>query len=57
MKSLTGDIRQMADVENALRGVDVVIHTAGLISFGTLPDCKGMEEVNVKGGYITENKT
>lgn len=49
MTSRVGDIRVMSDVDEALDGVDVVIHTAGLVSFGTLPDVTGMEQVNVKG--------
>jgi hypothetical protein len=49
MTSQVGDIRVMSDVDKALDGVDVVIHTAGLVSFGTLPDVTGMEQVNVKG--------
>ncbi len=44
-----GDVRKPDDVMSAVNGVDCVIHTAALISVGTCPDRKGMEEVNVRG--------
>ena len=52
MKSLRyipGDVTSSQDVTKALQGVDTVIHTAGVISFGTFPDYVAMEAVNVKG--------
>ena len=54
MKSLTyisGDVTSSQDVTEALQGVDTVIHTAGVISFGTFPDYVTMEAVNVKGTF------
>ena len=51
ISSTVGDLRQLPDLIRALDGVDSVIHTAGLISFGTFPDYQGMEEINVKGKY------
>ncbi len=47
--STVGDIRDEKQVQEALRGVDTVFHTAALVSFGTHPDFKGMEQVNVTG--------
>ena len=54
MKSLTyisGDVTSSQDVTEALQGVDTVIHTAGVISFGTFPDYVAIEAVNVKGTF------
>ncbi|CAH1801506.1 unnamed protein product, partial [Owenia fusiformis] len=52
MVTIVGDVTDARQVEEALKGVDAVIHTAGLISYGTFPDEEGMEQINVKG---TEN--
>lgn len=49
VKSVVGDVRKLSDVRIAMEGVDAVIHTAGLVSFGTFPDVINMQEVNVKG--------
>lgn len=49
MRSVVGDVRKLSDVRGAMEGVDAVIHTAGLVSFGTFPDVAAMQEVNVKG--------
>ena len=50
LTSIIGDISLAADVTDALRGVDSVIHTAGIVSLGTFPDMEAMEAVNVTGG-------
>ena len=39
----------METTRNACRGVTAVFHIAGLVSFGTFPDTKGMEDINVTG--------
>lgn len=49
IKSIVGDIRNLSDLREAMNGVDMVIHTAGLVSFGTFPQSDLMQEVNVKG--------
>ena len=49
MKTIIGDVRKLATLREAMTGVDTVIHTAGVVSFGTFPDLISMEEVNVKG--------
>lgn len=51
IKSIVGDIRNLSDLREAMNGVDMVIHTAGLVSFGTFPQSDLMQEVNVKGIY------
>jgi len=51
VRSIVGDVRRLCDVREAVRGVDSVIHTAGLVSFGTFPDLEAMEQVNVLGRY------
>jgi nucleoside-diphosphate-sugar epimerase len=47
--SVVGDLREFQAVSDAVDGVDAVIHTAGLVSFGTFPDFQSMEEINVNG--------
>ena len=47
--SKIGDIRELYEVTEAMKGVDSVIHVAGLISLGIFPDYDGMEKVNVDG--------
>ncbi len=47
--SRVGDIRDEKQVQEAMKGVDTVFHTAALVSFGTHPDFNGMEQVNVTG--------
>ena len=49
VKSIVGDLRSKSDLNDALKGVGTVIHTAGVVSFGTFPDHEAMEHVNVKG--------
>ncbi|XP_013421694.1 3 beta-hydroxysteroid dehydrogenase type 7-like, partial [Lingula anatina] len=49
IKSFVGDVRSLHDLLKAFDGVDTVIHTAGLISYGTFPDLEGMQQINVKG--------
>ncbi|ELU09823.1 hypothetical protein CAPTEDRAFT_109619 [Capitella teleta] len=51
VKSCTGDIRNQDDVKRALRGVDAVVHSAGVISFGTFPDIDTMADVNINGTH------
>ena len=48
-KVIVGDITKLADVCEAVKGVDYVIHTCGYISIETFPDATGMERVNVDG--------
>jgi nucleoside-diphosphate-sugar epimerase len=48
---IKGDIRNDRDVEKACRGMDVVIHSAAIVDWGTHPG-KEVYEVNVTG---TEN--
>lgn len=49
IRSIVGDIRSLSDLREAMNDVDMVIHTAGLVSFGTFPQTALMQEVNVKG--------
>ena len=35
--------------------VNCVIHVAGLVSYGTFPDYRNMERVNVDGMYLKGN--
>ena len=48
-KSIVGDLCRAEEVKEAVKGVDAVIHTAGVISFGVFPNYEAMEAVNVKG--------
>lgn len=50
---MTGSITDPDVVLRATQDVTSVIHIAGLVSYGTFPDTKGMENVNVNGGYPT----
>ncbi len=52
VSSVVGDIRNFEDVSRALTGVDVVYHTAAIISWRMFPDYKGMEDVNVEGKIL-----
>ncbi|XP_014680262.1 PREDICTED: 3 beta-hydroxysteroid dehydrogenase/Delta 5--_4-isomerase type 6-like, partial [Priapulus caudatus] len=49
VKSYVGDICDINDMYKACRGVDAVIHVAGVVSFGTYPDVDAMQRVNVQG--------
>ena len=49
VRTIVGDIAKAADVMDALRGVDCVIHTAGVVSLTTFPEVDAMKAVNVKG--------
>ena len=49
VRSIRGDLCSYDDVQSALEGVDVVIHTAGVISYGIFPDYDRMQHVNVHG--------
>ena len=49
IKSIVGDVRKLTELRTAMKDVSTVIHTAGLVSFGTFPDTESMEQVNVKG--------
>ncbi|XP_046569762.1 3 beta-hydroxysteroid dehydrogenase/Delta 5--_4-isomerase type 4-like [Haliotis rubra] len=47
--STVGSITDLNTVLDACKGVNSVVHIAGLVSFGTFPDVNGMEEINVNG--------
>ena len=49
IRSVVGDVAKLTDVRLAMKDVTAVIHSAGLVSFGTFPDISGMYQVNVKG--------
>ena len=44
-----GSVTDRDAVRRALWDVNCVIHIAGLVSYGTFPDYKNMEKVNVDG--------
>ena len=48
-KVIVGDITKLADVCEAVKCVDYVIHACGYVSIETFPDATGMEMVNVDG--------
>ena len=48
-KVIVGDISKLADVCEAVKGVDYVIHTCSYVSIETFPDATGMEMINVDG--------
>ena len=48
-KVIVGDITKLAEVCEAVKGVDYVIHTCGYVSVKTFPDATGMKKVNVDG--------
>ena len=48
-EAIVGDVTDGDRLTKAMEGVDCVIHTAGVISFGSFPDFEKMEMVNVKG--------
>ena len=52
LKCITGDSRLYDDVIQAVEGVDVVIHTAGIVSIGPFPDVLAMQNVNIKGRFV-----
>lgn len=47
--SCTGDIRNIEDLQNAIIGVNFVIHAAAAVDFRMFPDIKFLEHVNVLG--------
>ena len=49
VRSVVGDVRKLTELRIATRDVTTVIHTAGVVSFGTFPDVKAMNDVNAKG--------
>ncbi|ESN92520.1 hypothetical protein HELRODRAFT_89375, partial [Helobdella robusta] len=49
MRQIIGDVTKLDEVRRALKGVDSVVHTAGLVEFGSCPDVERLMEVNVKG--------
>ena len=49
MRSVVGDVRKLTELRIATRDVTAVIHAAGVVSFGTFPDNKAMNDVNAKG--------
>lgn len=56
--SCTGDIRNIEDLQNAIIGVNFVIHAAAAVDFRMFPDIKFLEHVNVLGiSFYTVFKT
>ncbi|CAI9733122.1 beta-hydroxysteroid dehydrogenase Delta 5-- [Octopus vulgaris] len=51
-RHIIGDVTNYTNIMQALDGVDVVYHVAGVVSYGTRPDTELMQKVNVSG---TEN--
>ena len=51
VRSIVGDVRKLTELRLATRDVTAVIHTAGVVSFGTFPDVKAMNDVNAKGAF------
>jgi len=49
VRSIVGDVRKLTELRIATHDVTTVIHTAGVISFGTFPDIEAMKDVNAKG--------
>nr|WGV39910.1 HSD3B [Sinohyriopsis cumingii] len=47
--SIVGSVSDVITVETACKGVDSVVHVAGLVDFSLFPDMKKLESVNVKG--------
>ncbi|XP_076435045.1 3 beta-hydroxysteroid dehydrogenase/Delta 5--_4-isomerase type 4-like [Babylonia areolata] len=47
--SHVGSVTDSAVMQRVTKGVNSVIHIAGLVSYGTFPDFQGMERVNVDG--------
>ncbi|XP_002738669.1 3 beta-hydroxysteroid dehydrogenase/Delta 5--_4-isomerase-like [Saccoglossus kowalevskii] len=44
-----GDITQLSDIRKACRGVDAVVHTAGYVDVGSLPDMEKLKAINIVG--------
>ena len=55
MTSHTGSVADNDAVRRAMWDVNCVIHVAGLVSYGTFPDYRNMERVNVDGMYLKGN--
>ena len=51
VKAISADIRDLGEVVAAVKGVDAVIHSAGVVSYGLFPDQDEMEAVNVQGEW------
>ncbi|KAL8560073.1 hypothetical protein ACOMHN_013459 [Nucella lapillus] len=49
VRSYTGSVTDSDVMRHATKDVTSVIHIAGLVSYGSFPDFRGMEEVNVDG--------
>jgi len=49
MRSVVGDVRKLTELRIATRDVTTVVHTAGVVSFGTFPDNQAMNDVNARG--------
>ena len=55
VSSVVVDVCDVSGVKDALRGVDAVIHTAGIISVSTYPEDGAMYRTNVKGMIVTHS--
>ncbi|XP_060070999.1 3 beta-hydroxysteroid dehydrogenase/Delta 5--_4-isomerase-like [Ylistrum balloti] len=49
LTSILGNICDLQTVQQACRGVNTVLHVAGMVSYGTFPDIDGMQKINVQG--------